>query len=304
MFGFLGGLLSRLSSIAAALEQVFVFLVNLLVQVFQFVWGVLVNVFNFLYKIGTNAVKFFHHLWTSFFKTIWPKVLSTLRKVHDFLEAKLGPIIRFLKKYRDLIDRNYRLYIRPILNFLQRVRKVLEIMRLMHIGFAKALDQKIAQLESVLTRNFLQLRGLLTSMINAVNAVVDLPLLFRKPVLVLSVRRVFLSLVKVLTGLPPGFFLPSPRKHPKKGTGPTPIGAKFTDPDVNPPASSYLSGDDGLEGFEGFAPGVTPDDGAVDDLASLDFFNSELYPPLSCPDAFACYDALMNRLWGDLANGR
>lgn len=303
MFDFLGGLLNKLSGLAAALEQVLVFLVNLIVQVFQFVWGVLVNVFNFLYKIATKSVQFFHHLWTGFFKDIWPKVVKTLRKVHDFLEAKLKPIIHFLKTYRDLIDRNYRLYIKPILNFLQRVRQVLQVMRLMHIGFAKALDQKIAQVETLLTRNFLQLRGVLTSMINALNAVVDLPLLFRKPVLVLSVRRVFLSLVKVITGLPPGFWFPSPRKNAPKGTGFIASDANLKDPAVNPPASSYLSGDDGLSGFEGFDPGVTPDNSAVDDLDSLDFFNSELYPPLGCDDAFICLSILNDDLTTELANG-
>jgi len=288
VFDFFGGLLNQLSGIAAALEQVLIFLVNLLVQVFQFIWGVLVNVFNFLYKIGTGAVKFFHHLWTSFFKTIWPKVLSTLRKVHDFLEAKLGPIIKFLKKYRDLIDRNYRLYIKPILNFLQRVRQVLQVMRLMHIGFAKALDQKIAQIETALTRNFLQLRGVLTSMINAVNAVVDLPLLFRKPVLVLSVRRVFHSLVRMLTGLPPGWFFPSPRKGARKGlTAPTLTKSAFAEA-KDQPASSYLPGDDGLSGFDGFVPGEIPNDGAVDDLEALDFYSDDLYPLGECPDLASC----------------
>ncbi len=288
MFGFLDGLLSSLANIAAEVAQIFAYLINLIVQVFQFVWGTLVNVFNFLYKIATSVVKFFQHIWSSFFKTIWPNVLKVLRKVHDFLEAKLGPIIRFLKKYRDLIDRNYRLYIKPILNFLQRVRQVLEVMRLMHIGFAKILDQKIAQLETTLTRNFLQLRGLLTSMINAINGIVDLPLLFRKPVLVLSVRRVFLSLIRVITGLPTGFWLPSPRKNPKKGTGPTPVKANFKDTDVNPPASSYLSGDDGLAGFDGFTSGVSPDDSAVDDLDALDFFDDGAYPEVVCIDPVTC----------------
>lgn len=288
MFDFLDGLLGSLSNIAAEVAQIFAYLINLIVQVFQFVWGTLVNVFNFLYKIATSVVKFFQHIWTSFFKTIWPKVLSVLRKVHDFLEAKLGPIIRFLKKYRDLIDRNYRLYIKPILNFLQRVRQVLEVMRLMHIGFAKLLDQKIQQIESLLTKNFLQLRGLLTSMINVINGVVDLPMLFRKPVLVLSIRRVFLSLVKVITGFPPGYFFPSPRKNAKKGTGQVPAGANFKDPDVNPPASSYLPGDDGLAGFDGFDAGEIPEDTAVDSLDALDYFSDELYPDPECVDPAVC----------------
>lgn len=288
MFDFLGGLLSDLSSVGAELAQLFASLVNIIVQVFQFVWSVLQNVFNFLYKIGTTVVKFFHHIWDVFFKTLWPKVLGLLRKIHDFLESKLGPIIRFLKKYRDLIDRNYRLYIRPILQFLQKIRQVLAVLRLLHIQFAQLLDQKIAQLEGLLAKNFLQLRGLLTSMINALNAVVDLPLLFRKPVLVLSIRRVFNSLVRVFTGLPPGYFFPSPKKSAAKGTGVVPPGANFKDPDVNPPASSYLSSDDGIDGFEGFTPGDTPDDGAVDGAAPLDYFRDDLYPKSACTDPLLC----------------
>lgn len=288
MFDFLDGLIGQLSSIASEVAQIFSFLVNLLVQLFQFIWGTLVNVFNYLYKIAANVVKFFQHIWTSFFKDIWPKIVSTLRKVHDFLEAKLGPIIKFLKKYRDLIDRNYRLYIKPILNFLQRVRQVLQVMRLMHIQFAKVLDQKIAQVETLLTKNFLQLRGLLTSMINAINGVVDLPLLFRKPVLVLSVRRVFLSLVKVITGMSPGYFFPSRSKKAPTGVAPPPAGHSFTESEFNPPASSYLPGGDGLADFEGFTPGEVPDDGAVDDLEALDYFNNDLYPELDCPDFLSC----------------
>lgn len=288
MFDFLGGLLGVLSAIGAELAQIFVALLNVIVSVFQFVWSTLVNVFNFLYKIGTTVVKFFHHVWDLFFKGIWPRVLSVLRKVHDFLEAKLGPIISFLKKYRALLDRNFRLYIKPILNFLQRIRQVLAVLKLLHIQFAKVLDQKIAQLEGILTKNFLQLRGVITSILNAVNAVVDFPLLLRKPVLVLSIRRVFLSLVRVLTGFPSGFFLPSPRTNPKKGTGPPPVGANFKDADVNPPASSYLDGEDGLGDFDGFDSGDIPDDTVVDSLDSLDYFNGDLYPDLECEDYLLC----------------
>jgi hypothetical protein len=292
---FLGGLIDFLSAVGAELAQIVVALVNVIIQVFQFVWGVLGNVFNFLYKIAGNVLKLFHHLWDFFFKQLWPKIVGLMRKVHDFLESKLGPIIKFLKKYRDLIDRNYRLYIKPILKFLQRVRQVLAVMRFLHISFAKALDQKIAQIENTLSKNFLQLRGLLTSMINALNAVVDLPLLFRKPVLVLSIRRVFNSLVRVLTGFPVGYFLPSPRKSAKKGIAAPPPKANFNDPDINPPASSYISGNDGLGGFDGFVPGETPDDSVVDSLEALDYFSEELYPSPTCVDPIACMEEALLR---------
>jgi hypothetical protein len=288
VFDFLGGLLGGLSNLGAELQQILAFLVHLIVEVFQFIANVIVNVFKFFINIIGKSISFFHHILNFFFKDIWPRALSIMRHIHDFLEAKLGPIIKFLKKYRDLIDRNYRLYIKPILNFLQKIRQVLAVMRLLHIKFARELDAKILQLEGLLTKNFLQLRGILTSMLNALNAVVDFPLLFRKPVLVLSIRRVFLSLVRVLTGMPPGWFFPSPRKHAALGLKAPTAAKPFRDPSVNPPASSYLPGDDGLAGFEGFTPGETPDDGAVDALASLDYFADELYSDLDCTDYFTC----------------
>jgi hypothetical protein len=304
MFDFFSNLLGVLAQFAAELEQIFVFLLNLIVQVFQFVWNVLVNVFDFLYKIGTVAGKFIVHIWNNFFKVLWGRILELFRKVHAFLEAKLGPIVRYLQKVRAMWDRNFQLYIKPILNMLQKIRQGLFVLRLLHIKFAQELDAKILSIESKLTKNFLQLRGVLTTMIDAVNAVIDAPLLVRKPTQVLAFRRVFLSLIRVVTGFPVSYFFPSPRSNAKKGVKTPPAGKSYLDPQFNPPASSYLSGNDGLGDFAGFTSGITPDDTVVDDLEVLDYFNDDLYDIPKCTDIVQCLtDATQSAVGGRFVVG-
>lgn len=288
MFDFLDNLFNSLSQIGAELAQIFAYLVSLIVQVFVFIWTTLVNVFNFLYKIGTSVGKFFTHIWTGFFKKIFTSVLSAINKAHLWLEAHLRPIIDFLKKARAYYDRIFRLYLKPILDLLQKVRKFLAVLRFLHISWAQALDRRISQIESYVSRLFLDVRAIFNGLIDVLNSIADPMRLIRHPTLVLSLRRVFLSSVRVFTGRPPGYFFPSPRKGARLGTGPIAGGFLPADPTLNPAASSYLPGDDGLNGFNGFLQGEVPDDGVVDELEMLDYFNDDLWPEPLCTDVASC----------------
>jgi hypothetical protein len=294
VFDFLDNLFNSLSQIGAELAQIFAYLVSLIVQVFVFIWTTLVNVFNFLYKIGTSVGKFFAHIWTGFFKKIFTSFMAAVNKAHLWLEAHLRPIIDFLKKARAYYDRIFRLYLKPILDLLQKVRKFLAVLRFLHISWAQALDRRISQIESYVSRLFLDVRAIFNGLIDVLNSIADPMRLIRHPTLVLSLRRVFLSSVRVFTGLPPGYFFPSPRKGARLGTGPIGHGFLESDPSMNPAASSYLPGDDGLGGFNGFLAGEIPDDGAVDDLELLDYFDDSLYPAAACADINACVEALFN----------
>lgn len=270
--GFLDSLMSFLSSVGSDLSQVFSYLYNLIVQAFQYLWNALGNVFNFLWDVVKAVGKFLSHIWTNFFKGIWAKVMKYLQIAHRWLEAKLGPILRYLEKVRQRLDYQYRMFIKPLLNMLQKIRQVLLIMRLMHIGFAKQLDAAILKIEQQISHSFLTMRGIFTSLINVVNAVIDAPLLLRKPIMILSLRRTFYSVIRAFSGLPVSYFFPSNSPMAPRGVKPPPPGHSFLEDEYNPPADYYLGLDDGLGDFSGFDPTVIPDDSFANVVQPVNYF--------------------------------
>ncbi len=279
---------SALQWLAQFFMQLFVYIWNFFVTIANFLWGVLKAVFSFAWNALSKAAGFIRHIWDRFFKGIFLRVMRAINAAHRWLEAHLSPIIKFLKKLRAWYDRFYKLYVRPILNMLQIVRRVLRVMRFLHISWAKTLDKWIAKVEADISRTFLQIRGILNSTIDFLNALADPLRLLRHPTLVLSFRRIFNGLVRVLTGRPPGYFFPSPRKGAPPGIGPVKFPFNANDPSQNPLASSYLQGNDGLGEFEGFMPGTVPDTSAVDDLALLEYFDDSLWPEPACTDVASC----------------
>jgi hypothetical protein len=285
---FLNGLYDALSSVGAELSQIFAYLVNLIVQVFQFLWTALVDIFNFFWAIVQAVGKFLSHIWTNFFKAIWTKALKYLQAAHRWLEAKLAPVLKILRNILARIDYNYKHFIRPLLNMLQKIRQVLLILRLMHIGFAKQLDRYILELEQKLTKAFLTTRGIFTSLINVVNAVIDAPMLLRKPIMVLSLRRTFYSVIRAFTGLPVSYFFPSDSPKAPRGLKVPPVGHSFFEDEYNPPASYYLGLDGGLGDFSGFDPTEIPSDDFADVVKPLDSFQEDEEEIPVCLDIADC----------------
>jgi hypothetical protein len=246
------------------------------------------NVFSWAMNALKQVSKFIGHAIGSFFKGIFVKLFHLIDNVHQWLEAKLRPVVDFIKKVRTWYDRYYKLYVRPWMNMLQHIRQVLSVMRALHIKWAAALDHRISQIESMTGGLFLQVKTILNGFIDILNSVIDPKMLLRKPILVLSIRRTWRAMTRVNTGMPHGFFYPSPRHNPGRGAGPIPLNFNFQDPAQNPPASSLLDDDSGLGLFSGFMPGAIPDDSAVDDASPEDYYNDDLYPDGNCSDAASC----------------
>lgn len=271
---------------------------NALVSIAQFIWSILLQVFNWAWA-GLKAVAtIFRSIWDGFFKRIFLKVLNAITKAHLWLEAKLAPILNFLRKVRALYDHYFRLYVKPFLDVIQKIRRILAVLRFLHIQWAQQLDAVLAKIEGKIARAVLTIRGILNSMIDLVAALADPMLLIRRPTAVISFRRVFLSLIRVFTGRPPGYFIPSPKKGKAAGLGFLPSPFVASDPTFNPLASSYLPGDDGLGAFNGFTTTTPPADTAVDELTMLDYFDDSLYAGPECTDVVECLRDTVNHVTG------
>jgi hypothetical protein len=288
MWDFLSSIADSVGGDIAALWSAIIWLANAILAVFTYLWNLIKDIFNFFVDLLRKIGHFFHTLWDQFFKKIFTGLWSALVKVHAWLEAHLGPVVKFIGKVRAYLDRIFRLYIKPFLNMIQHIRQYLQILRLLGVKWAAALDAKLGKFEADIAGLFLTVRGILTGFIGLLNVLADPLNLFRRPTAVLSIRRIIPSLIKVSTGLPIAFFMPSPRFGAPLGVGQLPLNFNPADPFMNPPASTYFSGDDGLGGFSGFTDGTIPDDTSVDTIAPLDYFDDSLYSPPDCTDLATC----------------
>jgi hypothetical protein len=284
MWDWLDPLSGWLDQLGADIIGFLQWMMQTLVSVFQFLWGVLVAVFQFFYNLALTIGKFFAHVWNDWIKGWLQDFWNLYRKVHDWLEGILSPIINFIAKIRAWVDWVFKTYIKPFLSLLNQVRSFLNILAAMGVSWAKTLDQWVTRLEGRITSAFLTLQNYLNTALGILNALADPLGLFRRPTLVMSMRRIFPSFAHTLSGLPLGFFLPSPSKTAGAGLGATQFPFKASDTSVNPPASGYLSGDDGLGSFGGFDPTLVPPDDSMDGTTPLDYFDDSLYPTPDNPD--------------------
>ncbi|HWY55746.1 MAG TPA: hypothetical protein VNZ03_14860 [Terriglobales bacterium] len=297
MWDWLDAFSNSLGDAAASIIAALQFLYALLVAVAQFLYSLLVAVFNFLVNILKKVAAFLHTLWDSFFKKIFTDIINAIRKLHAWLELHLGPFIKWLQQARAFLDRIFRLYIKPILNLIQHVRQYLQILRLLGVKWAGALDARLGQIEGAIAGIFLRIQGYLNAVIGIVNSLSDPLGLFRRPTFVMSMRRIFPSFMRGVSGMPLGYFFPSPRSNAGNGLGPTQFPLNLTNTTQNPLPSGYLGGDDGLGNFGGW-DGVDPlADTSMDGMTVLDYFNDDLYPEPVCSDPVSCAEqALRNAL--------
>lgn len=281
-------LVDFVQSIADYLVQLVQYIWNVLVAVGNFLWGVLQDVFHYAWSFLKSVASLFRSLWDNFFKKIFTAVWNAIQTAQQWLEKIFGPVVKFLKMIRDFYDRWFKYFIKPLLNFLQLIRNVIKVLDFLHIHVLDSLDKVIAKIEQKITTAVLTIRGVLNGLIDIVSILADPLNIIRHPTIVYSIRRTALGLVKIFTGLPPGFFLPSPLSGAQKGTGLLPANFNPNDPSQNPPASSYM-GSDGLpSGWDGFLPGVDVPMDAVNALATLDFFNCDNYPSPTCNNVGDC----------------
>jgi hypothetical protein len=248
-------------------------LVDVLVKVLTFIWNGVLTVAGYVLKAFTAVAKFFQHLWTNFFSKIFSKIVDVLRKVHGWLEAHLRPIINWLKKAQTWLEHHVWTPLRRYIQFLQRIRRYLSILRLLHIKWADALDRRLSKTEAELAHVFLLARGVINQVLTWINAASDPLRLGRMIMVAAGGRRMAAALVRIYTGLPIGIFFPH------TGTGShlyeqNMVSAKdINDPRRNPSASAILLGLSPvpIDGFTSDDP--TPDDSAIDQLETVPYFS-------------------------------
>jgi hypothetical protein len=292
--GFLDGLIGALGDLGSEIAAILVYLLQLIIEIFQFIWDVLVQVFNFFWGIIQDVGKFFQYLWDDFFKGIFTGLFNALQKFGQWLHNIFGPVVDFLRKVSTFIDRIYRIYIRPILQWIRLARIFLQLLKALGVKWAAKLDTILGQVQADIQRAFLTIKGYLNVMIDLLNILSDPSNLLRRPTTLLSLVRVSHAAIRMFTGLPPGFFIPSAGGGQPLGLGFLPTGFNAGNPLQNPPASYYLAFDGGVPDFSGLAPGDTIADGSIDSISPFNYFTDNYTSLGTCADPVTCLTLAAN----------
>jgi hypothetical protein len=147
---------------------------------FGVLYGDIAQVDSFAGGLGTAIAAIFGNLrtwlfdlWNWIHDNIIVKLRDLFNRLHDLLEKILGPILKHVRAAIAMYRWYWLHYIKPLFDFLQRVRRALVIFRLLGFQWAKDLDAKIAQLESAITRSFLGVLANLNTIANWINYILD-----------------------------------------------------------------------------------------------------------------------------------
>lgn len=192
--GLINGLIGQLFSAVN-------FLFNFTVNVANFLWGTIGNVHGFNLNIFGSVGQFFRNLWEHWIKAGLIKILQLYATLKDKLTKWMEPVLRVLRRMRQLQDLWFNKYLRPVLDLMQRVRRILAIFRALHIKWAEALDKRLAHTESRIFEAFNAIRRKTNELITLVNIITDPTGLIRGTVLGRSILGAIDAIVEGITGL-------------------------------------------------------------------------------------------------------
>lgn len=171
--GIFDPLLGYLAALISAILQFLAALVTAIVNALNFLLGGEVAIFGFSVDALTKIFTGLKNILDQIFK-VW--VAAFLKHLLD-LYSKLTAWIRKLKGWLDRLRRIQQQLmlttLRRYLNIFQRIRKILLVFRLLHIGIAKKLDNWIARIEGRLTTTVFNFFRKQNEIIRWINLVAD-----------------------------------------------------------------------------------------------------------------------------------
>lgn len=120
-------------------------------------------------KLGGLLAAFWRSVLRPFVAWTWQQI----DRLAQWLDDTIRPVIEFVEKVREAVDKVYDRWIRPILDTLEVVRRTVQLLERLHIEWARKLDEKLAELEDKIIRPITEIRGYLNEAINRLNSISD-----------------------------------------------------------------------------------------------------------------------------------
>jgi hypothetical protein len=120
-------------------------------------------------------------IWDNFLDALWSALKRLWKLLWCVVDTVIPKIIKILRDLRKYLDWIYQHIIRPIMNYLQKVRRILQILKLLHVPFAAKLDRIVGQIQSTLLGPFLWVLRALNGYGYWINAIVTNHYTIQKP---------------------------------------------------------------------------------------------------------------------------
>ena len=170
------------ADVTGAVDNVVAKAVNAIQQVLTDIGNALKAAWNILGYLSGLILTFLQHLLTEIVQSIVKALLEIRTLLGDLYKNVLLPLAQAALKIRKALLDVYQRFIRPMVIVIQDLRQVLSILAAFHVSFARKLDQKLADLESRITRPFLYVLSFVNAVSNWVNLIVTAGYLLQKSV--------------------------------------------------------------------------------------------------------------------------
>lgn len=195
LLGFLGDAID--SQIGAVIDWTFAGFNTL----FGDISGVASTLGNFIkWAVGAIGaiVAFISALWKWLRDSIISKIITFIRQIIARIRQFLAPFIQWIQLERQLLYRLWYTYIRPLMNFIQDLRRFLLVFRLLGFKWAKQLDQYLVALENKINAAFLGALQNLNILANWINFILDPFGLFQPVPLLGAIARSLGALIGIV----------------------------------------------------------------------------------------------------------
>lgn len=162
-----------LEDFLAMLLAILQFIWTVLVFVANYLWAALNWLANFFYTLFQDVQKALKWLWQQVVKTIMTRLPNLLKNYRQWMHDHLQSVIDFFTKLRKWYDDFFKNWIKPILNMIGIMRKILTIFRLLGFKWAARLDGDLAMIEQKIVQTYTTLRGYINQAITWIDLIVD-----------------------------------------------------------------------------------------------------------------------------------
>jgi hypothetical protein len=128
-------------------------------------------------------------LWSDVIKPALSWIADAIKSFASWLHDFISPLLDWAKTVRDWVLEIYRDFVKPILDALAISKGILDILTALHVPFAATLDGYVQDLESWITKAYLEVLGKVNLVLNTINGLFTLDGLLQRFVLLRSVQR-------------------------------------------------------------------------------------------------------------------
>lgn len=176
-----GGLNTVWSAVTGAIDAI----VLVAIAAIQDALTALGNAIKAVWAILSRMAGFILNALKSILRDVIKGLIQVFEDIRNILKKIvkdiLIPLAKGLASARKRLLEIYQKFIRPLLIWMQDIRRILNILALFHVPFAAKLDAKLADLERRITAPFLLLLRYSNQLANWMNVIVTPKYLFQKP---------------------------------------------------------------------------------------------------------------------------